>query len=70
MPEQWTAEIIGTMHIYKITIRQLADILGVTHEYAGMVLNGKRTPKGAEARFRAALDTLIAEKQKGGSAHA
>ena len=72
MPAQWTAEIIGKMHMGKVTIKQLAEKLDVTHEYAGMVLNGKRNPKGAEARFRAALEALIAKRggqEEGGTTH-
>ena len=42
----------------------LAARMGVTREYVTNILNGKRNPKDAEARFRAAVDTLAA-KQSG-----
>lgn len=72
MPAQWTAEIIGTMHLQKISQVQLAKFLDCTPEYVSIVLNGKRNPKGAEARFRAALEALIAERsgqEEGGTTH-
>jgi len=59
MLAQWIAEIIGEMHIRKISGKQLAAELGVTPEYVSMVLNGHREPEGAEEKFRAALDRLI-----------
>lgn len=61
MPAQWTSEIVGQMHAYRITKKALALKLGFTPEYTGMVLNGHRDPPGAEERFRAALDELIAQ---------
>lgn len=38
--------------------------LGVTKAYVCMVLNGHRSPKGAEQKFNAALDALIKEKEE------
>lgn len=55
MPAQWTADVIGEMHLKKVTQKQLAEALGVTPEYVSMVLNGHRKPNGAEARFREAM---------------
>lgn len=57
MPAQWTAEVIGEMHLKKITKKELARELGVTPEYVSMVLNGHREPEGAENRFRAAVES-------------
>lgn len=51
MPAQWTGEIVGKMHLLEISQVQLADALGYTPEYVCAVLNGKRNPKDAEARF-------------------
>ena len=59
MPAQWTADIIGELHINRISKKQLANQMSVTPEYVSMVLNGHREPEGAEQRFRAALDQLI-----------
>lgn len=63
MPAQWTADVIGKMHIHNITAKQLSAQLGYHPKYVSAVFNGKREPKGAEQRFRQALDELIAERE-------
>ena len=60
--EQWIAEVVGKMHINKITQTQLAKQLGVTNDYVWMILNGKRCPKDAQQRIKNAIDKLIAER--------
>lgn len=60
MPAQWTADLIGQMHLLKIHKKRLAAELGVTPEYVSMVLNGRRDPPGAEEKFRRALARIIA----------
>ena len=64
MPAQWTADLIGEMHLARVSKKQLAERLGVTPEYVSMVLNGHRDPDGACARFREALNQ-IREEQEG-----
>lgn len=64
MPAQWTGDIVSRMHIARIPNSALAKQMGVTKSWVSMVLNGKREPKDAEARFNAALDELIAEKEE------
>ena len=59
MPAQWTGDLVGQMHNNKITKKQLAEQMGVTPEYVSMVLNGHRTPSGAEETFRAAVNFII-----------
>ena len=61
MPKKWTGDLVGLMHNHRIGKADLADELGVTREYVSMVLNGHRNPDDAEARFRAAVNELIAE---------
>ncbi len=63
MPAQWTAKIIGKMHMYGITAKQLAEQLGYHPKYVSAVMNGHKEPKGAEQKFNTALDELIKEKQ-------
>lgn len=63
MPEQWTADLVGKMHLNCITAKQLADKLGYNPKYVSAVLNGHRKPKKAEQAFRTALDELIQQKQ-------
>ena len=59
MPAQWTADLIGKMHLNKITAKQLAAAAGWNEKYLSCVLNGHRNPKNAESTLRAALDALI-----------
>ena len=64
MPAQWTADLIGEMHLAKVSKRQLAEHLGVTPEYVSMVLNGHREPAGAAQRFRDALNQIISAQEE------
>lgn len=64
MPKDWTGDLVGLMHNKKISSTQLANQLGVTLQYVSMVLNGKREPAGAEEKFKAALEVLIAKQTR------
>ena len=64
MLAQWTADLVGKMHKFKISKKRLAEELGVTPEYVSMVLNGHREPAGAEEKFSKAVEELIAETQR------
>ena len=61
MPAQWTGQIIGRLHNNGLTAKQLAAHMGINEKYLSQVINGHKTPKGAEERFNAALDELIAQ---------
>lgn len=60
MLAQWTSDLVGKMHKYKISKGQLADHMGISREYVSMVLNGHREPTGAEEKFGKAVDEIIA----------
>lgn len=62
MLAQWTADVIGKMHLYKITAKQLSEHLGYNPKYVSAVLNGKRQPKKGEEIFRKAVDEIAAGK--------
>lgn len=64
MPAQWTGELVGKMHIYGVSCRELADRIGCSNKWLSMVVNGHRSPKNAEQRFNAALDELIKEREE------
>lgn len=55
MPAQWTAEIIGEMHLKGITAKELAAAIGWHPKYLSKVLNGHVAPPGAEQAVRTAL---------------
>ena len=58
MPAQWTANIVGQMHLRKVTALQLAEAVGWHPKYLSSVLNGRRNPKGAEEKLTKALEQL------------
>jgi len=58
MPAQWTADLIGEMHLLGISGKQLAAEAGYNAKYVSRVLNGHRNPKGAEETLRAAFERL------------
>ena len=60
MLAQWTADIIGKMHLNNITAKQLAAAIGWNPKYLSQVLNGHKSPKGAEEKVRIGLDQIIA----------
>lgn len=62
MPAQWTAEIIGEMHLHSITALQLAAKIGWHPKYLSAIMNGRRQPERAEETCRAALAELIADQ--------
>lgn len=60
--ETWIANVVGKMHVNKISNIDLAKRLDVTPQYISELLNGKKSPKGAEERIVDAVDAIIAEK--------
>ncbi|MBQ9841584.1 MAG: helix-turn-helix transcriptional regulator [Clostridia bacterium] len=59
----WIAEVIGKMHVHKITQTALAEHMGVRRDYISRVLNGGRNPsEETAAKIVAAVDEMIAEK--------
>lgn len=62
MPAQWTATLIGEMHLKGVTAKQLAAEAGWHEKYLSAVLNGHREPKNAEATLNAALKRLSAKQ--------
>lgn len=62
MPAQWTANLLGEMHLAGVTAKQLAAEAGWHEKYLSAVLNGHREPKNAEQTLRAALARLVDKK--------
>ena len=63
--DKWTGEVVGTMHIYRISFKKLAERMGVTNRYLSAILNCKKRPKDCENRVRQALNELIQESGNG-----
>lgn len=64
MPELWTGEVVGAMHVNKIRAKDLAKRLNYNEKYLSTVLNGHKTPKCAEQKIKAALAELLAENDE------
>lgn len=64
MPAQWTGLLVGRMHNAGVTSKQLAEEMGKNPKYVSQVLNGHYSPKKAETEFNAALDAIIAKREK------
>lgn len=65
LTKKWTGNLVGLMHDYKITMSELASELEVSREWVSLVLNGHRSPAGAEERFTAAVHRIIERKSRG-----
>lgn len=63
MLPKWTGDVVGTLHVHNIEIRELAAKMGYAPEYLGKILNGKREPKNAEANVKEALEELLKERE-------
>ena len=61
--KKWIADVVGAMHINKITNKDIAAKMHVTPEYVSMLLNEKKVTKTAEQDIRAAIDAIIAERK-------
>ena len=60
--ENWIAEVVGKMHIHKITQVELAEKIGIRRDYLNKILNGFDKPANAEERVKMALNELISER--------
>ena len=64
MLPKWTGDVVGTLHVHNIEIRELAAKMGCAPEYFVKILNGKREPKNAEAKVKEALAELVKEREE------
>ena len=60
----WTGDVVKEMHLNGINIYEMAQKLKIDRSYRGKVLNGQKTPAGAEERFRRAVAEIIAERNE------
>ena len=63
MTAQWTAEIVGKMHLNQVTAKQLASEIGWNPKYLSQVLNGHKSPANAEIKVKSALERLLEKKR-------
>lgn len=66
MPAQWTGRIVGGIHNYGLTAKELAKEVNWNDKYLSQVLNSENPPKGAEQKLTDALNRIIERKKFGG----
>lgn len=59
---EWTAEVVGRMHLAGITGKQLAEECGITNSYLSTVLHGKKGDATTQQRILAALERLEGQR--------
>ena len=59
MRNQWTAEIVGRLHLLKIKEKELAEMSGYSVGYISMLLNGKRDTKKARTKIEQILNNYM-----------
>ena len=65
--EDWTADVVGRMHKYRISNVQLAEACDYTPAYLSTVLNGKKTFESEETKAKTKdriLDALAGLESK------
>ena len=62
MLDKWTGEVVGTAHLYKIALKDLAKETGMSYQALSAYLHCRKKSPSAEPRIRSALLRLI-EKQ-------
>ena len=62
MLAQWMEAFFGKKRAYKVKDSEIADEVGWHPKYLSAVLNGHRSPQGAEEKLTAALDRIIERK--------
>lgn len=61
--KDWIADVVGKMHIHKISQLELAERCGRSREYINRILNGAVVaPDTVKAHMLQVLDELIASK--------
>lgn len=62
MADIWAANVAGKLFYHGIKQKDVAEKMGVTRQYVGMILKGERAPEGGRERIEAAVDEIIREK--------
>lgn len=64
MLAQWMEALFGKMRANKVKDAELAEEVGWHPKYLSAVLNGHKTPAGAEEKLTAALRRIVERKRK------
>lgn len=61
--EKWISQVVGKMHVNKITQIEVAKKMGVCNDYVSMILTGKKSPKDAKQRINEAIDAILSDRK-------
>lgn len=61
---KWTGDIVALLHVHKISQKELAAELGVTHNWVSSILNEKRYSPDIEHRMRVAIESILERRVK------
>ena len=64
MLPRWTGSVVGWMHIYGITLTELAKEADRNPKYVSTVLNAEMPPAKARKAIVAALERLVKKKEE------
>ena len=63
MKEEWTGNLVGRMHNADVTFEELGAEVGWGKPYISMILNGQRSPDGAQKKLEEAFDEIIRKRK-------
>lgn len=63
-PPEWSGEVVGLMHINKISVSALAEHIGWRREYVSRLLNGAETRANAKEIIEKSVQELIGNSAK------
>lgn len=61
--DTWIAEVVGKMHINRITQTDIAKKTDYTNDYVSMILLGKKNSPAAKEKICKAVDEIIEERK-------
>ena len=59
MRNQWTAEVVGKLHLLKMREKELAELSGYSVGYISILLNGKRDTQKARTKKEQILNNYM-----------
>lgn len=61
-PPEWSANIVGLMHLNKISVSKLADHIGWRREYVSRLLNGSEERNNAKDILLKGIKEIVAKE--------